>query len=38
MNKLSKVILFSSLIFHLALAGFGQQLQEKSVISRTGAL
>jgi len=26
------------MIFHLTLSGFGQQLQEKSVISRTGAL
>ena len=37
-NKLSKSILFSTLIFHLALTGFGQDVEEKSVISRTGAL
>lgn len=38
MNKLSKVFLFSAMIFHLALTGFGQTQEEKSVISRTEAL
>jgi len=38
MNKLSKLILFSSMIIHLSLTGFTQTQQDASVISRTGAL
>lgn len=38
MNKLFRVILFSSMIFHISLTGFGQSQQDTSVISRTGAL
>ena len=38
MNKLSRIVLFSSMVFHLALTGFGQVLEEKPVITRNGAL